>query len=180
MIRCYKSRFQRGITRWATAREGADAEILDKLERIRQLLKKQERVRLGTLEHEALMQQIRARSAEYQALISVWNWETVSHSSSLPPRRGQPAGNSTSMISSTCSGRGRRYRHPYCFPALRPGFCGSVLGSCREKGAACRFPVRSASSNNRRSRSFSLSSASIFRSSSASFSVVLSFATTTK
>ncbi|MGD0963273.1 MAG: hypothetical protein ABSA57_05160 [Candidatus Acidiferrales bacterium] len=44
-------------------------EILDKLERIRQLWKKQERVKLGTLEHEALMQQIRALSAEYQALI---------------------------------------------------------------------------------------------------------------
>jgi hypothetical protein len=44
-------------------------EILDKLRRIRQLWEKQERTKLGTPEHEALMQQIRALSAEYQALI---------------------------------------------------------------------------------------------------------------
>ena len=44
-------------------------EILDKLQRIRQLWKKQERIKIGTAEHEAVMEQIRALSAEYQALI---------------------------------------------------------------------------------------------------------------
>jgi ankyrin repeat protein len=50
-------------------REGQMDEILDKLQRIQQLWKKQEQVKLGTPEHEALMQQIRVLSAEYQALI---------------------------------------------------------------------------------------------------------------
>jgi hypothetical protein len=44
-------------------------EILDKLQRIRQLWKKQERLKIGTPEYEAVMQQIRALSVEYQALI---------------------------------------------------------------------------------------------------------------
>jgi hypothetical protein len=51
------------------------------------------------------------------------------------------------------------------------------LGCRREKGAACLFAARSASSNNPRRRSFSFLSVSISRSSRAIFSAPFSSAT---
>jgi hypothetical protein len=60
---------EKSTRRGTTRGRGQMDEILDKLRRIRQLWKKQERLKIGTPEHEALMQQIRALSAEYQALI---------------------------------------------------------------------------------------------------------------
>src|SRR6202022_2210610 len=89
-----------------------------------------------------------------------------------PPQCGHCAGRGTSMTSSTLRGTGRRHRRPYWLPALRPGFCGCALGPRREKGAACRLADRNASSNKRRSRSFSFFSSSISRSRRATFSEV--------
>ena len=43
--------------------------ILNKLERIRQLWIEQEKIKPETPEHEALQNQIRALSAEYQAVV---------------------------------------------------------------------------------------------------------------
>ena len=77
-------------------------------------------------------------------------------------------------------GKGLAIAAPIRFPALRPGLWGWALGFCREKGAACRFAARSASSNSRRRRSFSFFNASISCSSCAIFSAVCSSATSTK
>src|ERR1019366_6772365 len=109
--------------------------------------------------------------------ISVWYWEMIPLSAHSPPQCGHRSGSSASTASSTAAGIGRRQARPYRSPVLCPGFSGWALGARREKGAACRFPARSASSNACRRRSFSAFSRSISRSRRAIFSESVSCAT---
>jgi len=80
-----------------------------------------------------------------------------------PPQCGHCPGRGTSMTSSTLRGTGRRHRRPYWLPALRPGFCGCALDPAERRGRLT-LGRSHASSNKRRSRSFSFFSSSISRS----------------